>query len=136
MPIPYAAVPAIRDYRDLTVWQRSIQLVVESYRITELLPASELYGLTAQIRQATVSVAANIAEGHGRRSTGDYTRLLAVARGSLSELETLLHIAQALALVPAAELAKARGLADEVGRMLATLVRRLGERRRGEGSKR
>ena len=78
----------IRSYRDLLVWQKEMDLVVESYRIAALLPKSETYGFAIQIQRSAVSVPANIAEGHGRDHLGDYLRHLSIANGSLMELET------------------------------------------------
>jgi four helix bundle protein len=75
----------IRSHRDLHVWQRSIQLVVETYRLTSRLPETERFGLIHQIRSATVSVASNIAEGHGRLGSGEYLQGLSRARGELKE---------------------------------------------------
>ncbi len=83
----------VRSYRDLKVWEKAMDLVVESYRLTQLFPRGETYGLTAQIQRAAVSIPANIAEGHGRDHLGNYLRHLSVANGSLMELETHLLIA-------------------------------------------
>lgn len=77
----------IRRYQDLEVWQRAMQLTVMIYKETDNFPKAEVYGLTNQIRRAAVSVPSNIAEGHGR-SNRDFGRFLAIARGSLAELET------------------------------------------------
>ena len=78
----------IKSYRDLEVWKKAMDLVVESYRITTMLPKSETYGLASQIQRAAASVPANIAEGHGREHLGDYLHRLSIANGSLLELET------------------------------------------------
>ncbi len=83
-----------RKHHDLLAWQQSISLVKEIYRLTESFPQSELYALTSQMRRAAVSVPANIAEGMGRNSTKELLRFLAIARGSLSELETYLVLAR------------------------------------------
>jgi four helix bundle protein len=82
--------PPISSYRDLEVWQFSMQLAKEIYSITREFPKEELYGLTSQNRRASVSVPANIAEGYGRDNAGDYARFLQIAQGSLKEVETLL----------------------------------------------
>jgi four helix bundle protein len=74
-------------YRDLVVWQRSRRLATSVYRLTRTFPRSEMFGLTSQMRRASISVISNIAEGHGRRSTQDTIHFLAIARGSLLELE-------------------------------------------------
>ncbi|MDD4891723.1 MAG: four helix bundle protein, partial [Phycisphaerae bacterium] len=84
---------AIRSYRDLEVWQKGTDLVVEVYRLAKLFPSDEIFGLTSQIRRSSVSVPANTAEGHGRLHRGDYVRHLSIARGSLAETETHLLLA-------------------------------------------
>jgi four helix bundle protein len=83
----------VQSYRDLIVWQRPIQLSVAVYEFTRLFPADELYGLRSQLRRASVSVASNIAEGYGRRSTGEYIQFLGMSRGSNYEVQTQLVIA-------------------------------------------
>jgi len=100
-------------------------LVTESYRLTRRLPQQERYGLTSQIRRAAVSIPANIAEGHGRLHRGEYLRSLSVAMGSVTELETELLLAQQLGYISASDARLAAGAADEVGRMLAAIVRSL-----------
>jgi four helix bundle protein len=117
--------------RDLIVWQRSMQLVVECDRLANVLLLKRRYVLSDQIIRASISVPANIAEGQGRVSKPDNVRHLTIARGSLRELETLLAIAEAVSALSAAELERAVGFADEVGRMLTVLIRKLGNRRLG-----
>src|SRR4028118_184084 len=119
---------SVESYRDLKVWNKAMDLVVESYKVTNQLPKSESYGLSSQIQRAAVSVPANIAEGHGREHLGDYLRHLSFANGSLKELETHLLIASRLSYLELSELDKALGLAQEVGRMLSGLTRKLKER--------
>ncbi len=87
------------SYRDLLVWQRAIELVTDIYRCTATFPADELYGLRSQLRRAAVSIPSNIAEGQGRCSRGEFRQFLGVARGSLLEVETQIHIAHRLALL-------------------------------------
>jgi four helix bundle protein len=82
----------IASFRDLRVWQAGIDLVENVYPTTESFPASELYGLTNQMRRAAVSVPSNIAEGHSRESTREYLQHISVAQGSLAELETQLDV--------------------------------------------
>lgn len=118
---------AIRSYRDLKVWERAMDLVVESYKLANLLPKSEMYGLVAQIRRAAVSIPANIAEGHGREHLGDYLHHLSMANGSLMELETHFLIAQKLSFLRAGEIDPVLTMASEVGRMLAGLTKKLKE---------
>ena len=115
----------IRSYRDLEVWKKGMDLVVESYRMTKGLPKSETYGLSSQIQRAATSVPANIAEGHGREHLGDYLHHLSISNGSLLELETHILVAGRLNFVPQAEVDRILGMTGEVGRMLAGLIRSL-----------
>ena len=88
----------IQNYRDLGVWQKAIALSVACYRVTSEFPKEEMYGMTAQIRRASVSVAANIAEGHGREHTRTFVQFLRISQGSLKELETHLILAEQVGL--------------------------------------
>jgi four helix bundle protein len=91
------------SYKKLEVWHDGIELVAEVYRQTESFPIRERYGLTAQLRRAAVSVPANIAEGYGRSTRGEYLNMVSVARGSLNEVETLIIVCLRLGIgVPAA----------------------------------
>jgi len=83
----------VQSFRDLHVWQRSMELAVAVYRLTQAFPREELYGLTSQLRRATVSIPSNIAEGQGRLNTREFRQYLGVARGSNCELQTQLEIA-------------------------------------------
>jgi four helix bundle protein len=105
-------------YRDLKVWQRSIDLAERIYRLTSNFPQSEMYGLSSQMRRAAVSVASNIAEGWGRPSRKDYARFVLVARGSNDGLETQLVIAERLGFGESGQLTEANALSDEIGKML------------------
>ena len=115
----------ISSYRDLKVWQKGMDLVIESYRLTEKLPRQELYGLVSQIRRAAVSIPANIAEGHARYHTREFLRHLSIAKGSLMELETELIAAGRLSYVAESDVQNALGATAELGRMLAGLTRSL-----------
>ncbi len=84
---------AVKNYRDLRVWQSGMDLVVMIYKISEKFPSEEMYGLTSQIRRAAVSVPSNIAEGHTRESTKEYLHHLSIAQASLAEVETQIEIA-------------------------------------------
>ncbi|UBF24866.1 four helix bundle protein [Kovacikia minuta CCNUW1] len=79
---------AIESYRDLTVWQESMSLAESCYRMTKTFPKEEIYGMTAQIRRASASIPANIAEGYGREYRQEHIQSLRIAQGSLKELET------------------------------------------------
>jgi four helix bundle protein len=113
------------SFKNLLVWQRAVELSLAVYRFTSSFPASEQYGLTSQLRRASVSVASNIAEGCGKSTKGEYILFLGHARGSNCELQTQLVIAEALKLGSEAESKRAEDLAQEVGRMLVALMRRL-----------
>lgn len=89
----------VKSYRDLIVWQKSIDLVEMVYQATKTFPKEELYGLTNQLRRAAVSVPSNIAEGHARKSTAEFRNFLSIARGSLAEVETQLLIDRRLGYV-------------------------------------
>jgi four helix bundle protein len=89
----------IKTHKDLVVWKEAIDFVTEIYRATESFPKNEEFGLKSQIRRATVSIPANIAEGAARNSTKEYIQFLHIALGSLSELETLLITAENLSLM-------------------------------------
>lgn len=116
---------AVGSYRDLRVWQAAMDLAVESYRLGELLPSRERFGLVSQIRRAATSIPANIAEGHGRLLRGEYMHHLSIARGSLKELETLFALSERLGYLSGAELAASAELCDFVSRMLTRLRRSL-----------
>jgi four helix bundle protein len=115
----------IQTYRDLEVWQKSMELVEECYRLTKHVPQDELFGLTSQLRRAVVSIPANIAEGHGRLHWADYRRHLSIARGSLMEVETLLHVAVRVEYLDRTQVKAAWNRAQEVGRLLNGLIRSL-----------
>jgi four helix bundle protein len=86
-------VGVIKTFRDLIVWQKSMVVVTDVYRITGRFPREEMFGLTSQMRRCAVSIPSNIAEGYGRQATGDYICFLQIALGSLYELQTQLEIA-------------------------------------------
>jgi four helix bundle protein len=98
-----------------------MDLVIESYRLAQLLPINERYGLASQMRRASVSVLANIAEGFGRWHKKEFLRFLLLANGSLKELETHLEIGRRLGFFASSELTRALKMADEIGRMLTSL---------------
>ena len=113
------------SFRDLLVWQRSIQMSVAIYRLTASFPKEETYGLSSQLRRAGVSVASNIAEGYARNSTGEYKQFLGMARGSNSEVQTQFVIARELGFGSPQLLDNAEGLSNEVGKMMAAILRNL-----------
>jgi four helix bundle protein len=118
----------VRSYRDLKVWQTAMSLTNDVYTVTAAFPKAELYGLTSQIRRAAVSVPSNIAEGHARGTTRDFLRFLAMAQGSLAELETQFFIATRQGFLPEDNAAPLLSTADEVGKMLRSLQTSLNEK--------
>lgn len=120
---------SVNSYRDLLVWQKAMELVVECYRLSEFLPKTEIYGLASQLKRSAVSVPANIAEGHGREHLGDYLHHLSFANGSLMEVETHILLAEKLNFITKAEIEISLSKSAEVGRMLAGLTRSLKSKR-------
>jgi four helix bundle protein len=112
----------------LEVWRKSKDLAISVYKATEALPRTEQFGLTAQIRRAATSVAANIAEGWGRGSTLEYIRFLLIARASLMELETHLIIAEELDFVGSEQLQSHQKMIQSIGQMLNRLIQSLKRR--------
>ncbi len=108
----------IRTYADLDVWKKSMSLVEEVYKFTKTLPTDERFGLVTQMQRAAVSIPSNIAEGHGRRSTGAYLNHLSIAYGSLMELETQIQISQRLNYIDLALQNQLLSKIAEIGRML------------------
>jgi four helix bundle protein len=117
--------PEIKSYRDLRVWQEAMSLAESCYRITQKFPRDELFGLTSQIRRASTSIPANIAEGHGRESTGSFIQHLRIAQGSLKELETHLLLAERIGLIHLSGPDTPLAGCESVGRMLRPLIRTL-----------
>jgi four helix bundle protein len=115
----------IKSFRDLIVWQKSMVLVTEIYNQSMSYPKEELYGLTSQIRRSAVSVPSNIAEGYGRKSTGDYTRFLQISVGSLYELDTQLEIAKNLEYLPHEQFCNLSANCNEISKMLNALIKSL-----------
>jgi four helix bundle protein len=122
---------SVKSYRDLRVWQASIALSHDIYAVTARFPNCETFGLSQQLRRAAVSVASNVAEGHARGGTREFLRFLAIARGSLAEIDTQLTIAFRLGYVVDRDVAHLSSSIDVVSRMLRrleqTLARRLRE---------
>ena len=117
----------MKTHHDLDVWKKSIDLVTAIYKVTELYPKSELYGLTSQIRRCAVSVPSNIAEGYGRNYRKDYSRFLQIARGSLFECQTQLEIAINLKFISLEDCKEANELSIEIEKMLNSLINKLSD---------
>ena len=112
-----------KDFRDLIVWQKAMEMVTDIYRATQSFPSEERFGLTSQLRRAAVSVPSNIAEGQGRLTKGEFRQFLGNAKGSLAEVETQLMIARNLGYLAAPE--PILDQASEVARLLNGLLRSL-----------
>jgi four helix bundle protein len=123
--------PQVCSHRDLIVWQKSMDLCVEAYRISSRFPPRERYRLVDQLTRAAVSVPANIAEGSGRGSTRDYARFLGIAKGSLMELQTFFDLSLRLNYVRPDGVAHAHSLVVEVSKMLTALRKSLEARALG-----
>ena len=115
----------LRSYRDLLVWQKAIEFAILIYRLSDGFPRTESYGLTSQMRRASVSVPSNIAEGYGRGSRKEYLQFLFIAQGSSKELETQTILSQPLSYATAARADRILSEAEVVGKMPASLIRSL-----------
>ena len=115
----------LKNYKELKVWQKSYHLCLEIYRITKGFPKNEQYGLTSQIRSATVSVPSNIAEGYGKKTTFDYLRSLYIAYGSCCELETQILLSGDLGYIEDNDIKELLEKIGEIERMLKALIRSL-----------
>lgn len=111
----------MRPHEQLDVWKKSVDFSVEVYRATESFPKDERFGLISQIRRAAVSIAANIAEGAGRRSDKEFLNFLSMSQGSASEVETELLIAHKLGYLTDADFQSLMQRMDEIGRMITGL---------------
>jgi four helix bundle protein len=115
----------MKDYRNLKVWEKGHQVVLDVYKITLRFPKDELYGLTNQIRRAAASIPANIAEGCGRGSNTDFNHFLKIAMGSASELDYHLFLANDLGFMDKSNYTELAAKVDEIKRMLASLISKI-----------
>jgi four helix bundle protein len=115
-------VTTVRSFQDLTVWQRAIDLSVQIYALTKTFPDDEIFGLTNQIRRASLSVSSNIAEGQGRNTTKDFIQCLCIARGSNAEVHSQLHLVKRLGLGTEPSIAACEMLTVEISKMLNSLI--------------
>jgi four helix bundle protein len=116
---------AVKSYRELIVWERSLELACEVYRLTGRFPSEARFSLTGQMRRAAISIVSNIAEGHARHSRGDFRRSVSIALGSLAELETQIELSTRLGFASSVDVADVGGLTGHVGRMLGAMSSRL-----------
>lgn len=121
-----------KSYRDLRIWQDAMTLSVACYQLTQSFPKDEMYGMTSQIRRSAVSIAANIAEGHGRENTGSFIQFLRIAQGSLKELETHLILSERVRLASTGPIDDAVVSCEALGRQIRALIRSL-QRKVAEG---
>ena len=115
----------INDYKDLLVWKKSMNLVIDVYDTTRQLPKDEIYGISNQMRRAAVSIPSNIAEGYGRQTPKSYVHFLTVARGSIYELETQLLICKKIHQISSETIKDLLTTISEIKKMLTTLINRL-----------
>jgi len=115
----------IKSYRDLRVWQDAMTLAEVCYRLIGGFPREEVFGLSAQIRRAAVSIAANIAEGHGRENTQSFIQYLRIAQGSLKELETHLMLAERVNIAANSKTDVILVQCENLGKMVRSLIRAL-----------
>jgi four helix bundle protein len=115
-----------QGFRDLVVWQKSMQLTVAVYGLTKEFPQEERYGLTSQIRRSAVSIPSNIAEGQGRLNAREFKQFLGIAKGSNFEVQTQLELAKALNMGNPDQIDEAAQLSHEIGKMIHALVESIG----------
>ena len=115
----------MNSYKDLIVWQKSVDLVGEIYKLTEKFPKSEIFGITSQMRRASISIPSNIAEGFSRRSRKEFSQFLSISFGSGAELETQLLLAKSLGFTREKDLLTCNELLYQVMKMLNKLISNL-----------
>jgi four helix bundle protein len=115
----------LQDFRNLKVWEKAHVLTLDVYKASKLFPREEMYGLTSQIRRASISIGANIAEGSCRKGDVDFARFLQMAAGSASEVEYHLLLCRDLQLLQSADFQRLSEEVEEVKRMLASLMKKL-----------
>ncbi len=115
----------IKTFRDLKIWQQSMELVTEIYRATSSFPEEEKYGLTSQLRRSSVSIPSNISEGFGRNSQGDFKRFVNISMGSLFELQTQIEVAKNLEFISKEIFENLYDHSREIERMMSSFIRTL-----------
>ncbi|HBI16572.1 MAG: S23 ribosomal protein family protein [Candidatus Moranbacteria bacterium GW2011_GWF2_34_56] len=113
---------SLNSYKDLIVWQRSMELVTEIYKLTYKFPKEEIYGIISQMKRCAISIPSNIAEGRRRDSKKEFRRFLVIAYGSGAELETQVEISKRLKFVNESEFLKTNELLLETMKMLNKLL--------------
>ena len=120
-----SAPKRINSYRDLIVWQKSIDLIEALHPALQRLPREELFGLNSQLRKSSLSVPSNISEGHDRNSKNEFLHFLGIARGSLAEVQTQIHVAGRLRYWPEKEVEALLARTYEISKMLTALMKSL-----------
>lgn len=115
----------LKSHKELFVWQKSVELTVYIYNLTDQFPKNEIFGLTSQMRRASVSIPSNIAEGRSRNTRKDFIQFLKIAQGSCSELETQLEISRKLSFGKNLDYNKIDNLLTEIQKMLSSMVFKL-----------
>lgn len=115
----------VQSYKDLIVWQKAIEVAVLVYKATDVLPRTELYGLTSQMRRSAVSISSNIAEGRSRGTRKDFRQFLLIALGSSSELESQMILTKQLPIGRNLDFTQANSVLSEVIRMLNSMISKL-----------
>ncbi|NJD21781.1 MAG: four helix bundle protein, partial [Melioribacter sp.] len=115
----------MKTYNELIVWQKAVEFVTSIYKITKNFSKDELYGLTNQLRRASVSIPSNIAEGFGRNSKNDFKRFLQISIGSVFEVQTQLQIAKNLDFISEEDFNKIYNATREIEAMLSSLIRKI-----------
>lgn len=118
----------MNTFRDLLIWQKSMNIVTEIYQLTNSFPKEEFYGLSSQIRRCSVSIPSNIAEGYGRDGNNDYLRFLNISMSSLFEMQTQLEISFNLKFLSENQFNKINGESRELERMLIAFIRKIKDR--------
>jgi four helix bundle protein len=127
----------LKSYKELIVWQKAYELTLLVYKETDKFPKSEIFGLSSQLRRASVSIASNIAEGYQRQHSGEYIQFLSIAFGSCAEVETQLLLCKDLCFLSESNFTILNNLLTEVGKMLYALITKIKENnvRKGSGRK-
>ncbi len=115
----------VSDFKDLIIWQKGIEIAEKCYLLTKNFPRDELFGMTQQIRRASASIPANIAEGYGRRTPGDYGRFLNISQGSINELQTHLILASRVGLCTVKDIELIIQYLQEETKMIISLIKKL-----------
>jgi len=114
----------MKSCRDLIVWQKSVNIVTDVYKLLNCFPDDEKFGLTSQIKRSSMSISYNIAEGYGRNYTKDYIRFQNIARGSLYEMQTQLQIEINLKFINTEDLKSINDVSKEIEKMLNSLIKK------------